>query len=75
MGGAACRSPPPLPVPYSPLFLPPPPPPSCCSVFLDETTSFRDTLHVLISEGADMAIPLDATGGCWGKQARGGWAI
>lgn len=29
---------------------------------LDETREFTDELHVLIAEGADVAVPLTATG-------------
>ena len=29
---------------------------------LDETQTFKDELHVLIEEGADVPIPLEATG-------------
>jgi hydrocephalus-inducing protein len=31
-------------------------------VMLDEALPFRDTLHVLVTEGADHCIPLEATG-------------
>lgn len=31
-------------------------------VKMDESMDFTDTLHVLIQEGADMAIPLTASG-------------
>ncbi len=33
-------------------------------VKMDESMDFTDTLHVLIQEGADMAIPLTASGKC-----------
>lgn len=33
-------------------------------VKMDESMDFADTLHVLIQEGADMAIPLTSSGGC-----------
>jgi hypothetical protein len=29
---------------------------------MDDTRAFRDELHVLVSEGADVTIPLDAVG-------------
>lgn len=42
-------------------------------VVLDETSTFKDELHVLIAEGADIAIPLEATGEGWrGDGVRGG---
>jgi hypothetical protein len=31
-------------------------------VLLDDTTKFRDVLHALVAEGADVNIPLEATG-------------
>jgi hypothetical protein len=31
-------------------------------VLLDDATPFKDTLHVLVSEGADVPVALDATG-------------
>jgi hypothetical protein len=32
-------------------------------VLLDDTTKFRDVLHALVAEGADVNVPLEATGG------------
>jgi hypothetical protein len=31
-------------------------------VVLDDTTKFKDVLHALVAEGADVNIPLEATG-------------
>jgi hypothetical protein len=31
-------------------------------VLLDDAAPFKDTLHVLVSEGADVCVPLEATG-------------
>lgn len=31
-------------------------------VLLDDAAPFKDTLHVLVSEGADVSVPLEATG-------------
>lgn len=31
-------------------------------VLVDDNITFRDVLHVLVSEGADVNIPLEATG-------------
>jgi len=31
-------------------------------VQLDDTVTFKDVLHVLVAEGADVNIPLEATG-------------
>lgn len=31
-------------------------------VLLDDATAFRDTLHVLVAEGADVSVPLEAAG-------------
>ena len=36
---------------------------------LDETQTFKDELHVLIEEGADVPIPLEATGERQGRRA------
>jgi hypothetical protein len=33
------------------------------SCLLDELQPFRDVLHVLVSDGEDVGVPLDATGG------------
>jgi hypothetical protein len=32
------------------------------TAFLDEAAPFKDTLHVLVSDGEDTAVPLEATG-------------
>lgn len=31
-------------------------------VVLDDAAPFKDTLHVLVAEGADVSVPLEATG-------------
>ena len=33
------------------------------TVLLDEARAFKDALHILVSDGADVPIPLEATGG------------
>ena len=40
------------------------------STLLDEAASFADILHVLVSNGPDLPVPLEATGGMPG---RAGW--
>lgn len=34
------------------------------SVYLDDAQTFKDTLHVLVADGADVVIPVEATGMC-----------
>jgi hypothetical protein len=42
-------------------------------VLLDDTTKFRDVLHALVAEGADVNIPLEATGGHGCSAVVGHW--
>lgn len=34
-------------------------------VMLDDNAVFKDVLHVLVAEGSDINVPLEATGACW----------